>query len=198
MTKEEKISRLKFLKTMGFGGSALMALLASCNRMPDNSIPSLVLDKNGNSISAPGATASSTGSTGGTTGGNSGSTGSTGSSTLPVGTVTTAELAKITSPIATIDLTASNTTNLKTVGGYVILNNQIVIGRSSSGNYVAATTLCSHEPRRNVILNSNGNDFYCTRHGARFSFSGTGLNSTGRNGLTVYRTANDGKTLVIY
>lgn len=189
MTNEEKISRLKFLKTMGFGGSALMALLASCNRMPDNSLPSLILDKNGNQISSLGGSVSDNNSTGG-----SGSTGGT----VSAGTISTADLAKITNRLATLDLTASNTSNLKNVGGYVIVNNQIVVGRSSSGEYVAATTLCSHEARRDVILNSNGNDFYCTRHGARFSFTGEGLNSTGRNGITVYRTANDGKTLVIY
>lgn len=188
---EEKISRLKFLRTVGFGGPALMALLAACKTLPDNSVPSLILDKNGNVISALGGTASTdtTGNNGGSGGGNGG---------LITGTVSTADLNKITNSLFKIDLASSNASNLKQIGGYVIVNNLYVVGRASNGDYVAATNLCSHEPRRNVILNSNGGSYYCSRHGAQFSLTGTGLNSTGRNGITVYRTANDGKTLVVY
>jgi nitrite reductase/ring-hydroxylating ferredoxin subunit len=79
----------------------------------------------------------------------------------------------------------------------VIANsNSIVIGKTASGDYVAATTTCSHEPKRQVIFNRT--EFYCTAHGARFSLTGAALNTIARSGISTYFTANDGKTLIVY
>jgi len=61
---------------------------------------------------------------------------------------------------------------------------------------VAATTTCTHEPKRQVIFNKT--EYFCTAHGARFSLTGSPLNTIARSGISVYKTANDGKTLIVY
>ncbi|UTA66827.1 ubiquinol-cytochrome c reductase iron-sulfur subunit [Emticicia sp. 21SJ11W-3] len=93
----------------------------------------------------------------------------------------------------TIDLTDAAYANLKKEGGYVIKSG-IVIARYN-GNYVAATLTCSHEGRQQITFQNK--EWYCTAHGARFDTSGKGLNSEGRAGLTVYKTAVSGNTLTI-
>lgn len=96
----------------------------------------------------------------------------------------------------TLDLNAAVNSNLSNNGGYVIVNNQVVVARANSGEYVAATRTCSHDPRKEVILR-NG-EWYCTAHGARFRLDGAGLNGNGRNGLTIYSTQLDGNMLRVF
>ncbi|MHA8051254.1 Rieske 2Fe-2S domain-containing protein [Aquirufa sp. ROCK-SH2] len=204
MSKKD-INRYQFLKQVGFTGPALMAALSACSQKEDYFIESLILNKNGETVASldstsKSAAASSGGSssnggssnTGGSTSGGSGGT----TTTLPAGTVSTADLAKITSPLAKIDLTSTSAKSLASAGGYVIVSNMFVVGRTSDGNYVAATNLCTHEPKRRVVFNKT--EFYCTDHGARFALNGSNLNTIARSPLLIYNTANDGKTLVIY
>ncbi|WP_044171951.1 Rieske (2Fe-2S) protein [Flectobacillus major] len=162
------MTRYDFLKSMGFKGGALMVLLASCQKSTD---PSPSDD-----------TTTTTGTSSGTTTGTGTSTGS-GSSTTPA-----------TSTLASIDLTSSTYAALLQNGGYVIVNS-IVVARISEGTYVAATQTCSHEPKKKVIFRSG--EFYCTEHGARYSTTGTGLNSYGSKGIKVYTVTVSGSTLTI-
>lgn len=94
----------------------------------------------------------------------------------------------------TINLTSSSASNLKNNGGYIIQNN-VVVAKDNSGNYVAATVVCSHELLKQVIFRNN--EFYCTAHGARFNLSGTGLNDKGSRGLKIYATSLEGDQLSI-
>ena len=94
----------------------------------------------------------------------------------------------------TIDLSAASSNSLKNNGGYLIKNN-VVVAKDLAGNYVAATVVCSHEQRKNVIFRNN--EFYCTEHGARFDLSGKGLNTDGRNGLKIFKTTLTGTILSI-
>lgn len=114
--------------------------------------------------------------------------------TTPPSTSTT-DLSTIKNPLLTIDLTASANTALTTVGGYIVRNG-IVVAQVSTGVYVSVTQTCSHEPKKKIIFNKT--EFYCTDHGARFDLTGKGLNSFGSKGITVYKVATDGKTLVVY
>jgi nitrite reductase/ring-hydroxylating ferredoxin subunit len=194
--KQEKYNRYEFFKKMGFQGGALMAVLASCTQQEDSVLESLIVNKNGETVAALDSTKNSAASTpsapsGGTTAG-----GSTSSSTLPLGKVSTAELANVKSPLVKLDLTISSSSALASTGGYITVNNAIVIGRTASGDYVAASNLCTHEPKRRVIFNKT--EYFCTDHGARFSLTGANLNTVARSPLTVYKTANDGKTLIVY
>lgn len=104
----------------------------------------------------------------------------------------TSNVSSITNPILKIDLTTSA---IKNVGAYIIQSN-IVVAQVSAGAYAAVTNLCSHEPKRQVIFSQG--EFYCTAHGARFDLNGGALNSTARGGITAYKVATDGKTLVVY
>jgi nitrite reductase/ring-hydroxylating ferredoxin subunit len=200
-----KYSRYEFLKKMGFQGGALMAVLASCTQQEDSVLESLIVNKNGETVASldstqtsavttnPGTSGGGT-SSGGSTSGGTTSGGST--SSLPLGKVSTAELASVKSPLVKLDLTLSSSSALANTGGYITVNNAIVIGRAASGDYVAASNLCTHEPKRRVIFNKT--EYFCTDHGARFSLTGANLNTIARSPLTVYKTANDGKTLIVY
>lgn len=176
------MTRLEFLKSMGFTGSALMALLTSCVHEEDTVVNALSLS--GTTTTTPSTT---------TTGATSSTTTST---TTTSGTTTNGtDLSSIKNRLLTIDLTSSAASALKTVGGY-ITQSGIVVAQSTAGVYVAATQTCSHEPKKAIMFNKT--EYYCTQHGARFDLTGKGKNSFGSRGLTVYKTATDGKTLVVY
>jgi nitrite reductase/ring-hydroxylating ferredoxin subunit len=100
----------------------------------------------------------------------------------------------ITGAFLTIDLTNEASSALKNNGGYLI-KNKIVVARDLSGNYVAATVRCSHEPRDKIIFRNN--EFYCREHSARFNTSGSGLNSKGSSNLKVYKTSLNGNILSV-
>jgi nitrite reductase/ring-hydroxylating ferredoxin subunit len=101
----------------------------------------------------------------------------------------------VTGALLTLDLSAASSSALKNNGGYLV-KNKIVVARDLSGNYVAATVRCSHEPRDKVTFRNN--EYYCTEHGARFNTAGSGLNSKGSKNLTTYRTSLDGNTLSVF
>jgi nitrite reductase/ring-hydroxylating ferredoxin subunit len=195
-----KYSRYEFLKKIGFQGGALMAVLASCTQQEDSVLESLIVNKNGETVASLDSTKTIAATTNpGTSGGgtNTGGTTSGGTtSSLPLGKVSTAALANVKSPLVKLDLTLSSSSALANTGGYITVNNAIVIGRAASGDYVAASNLCTHEPKRRVIFNKT--EYFCTDHGARFSLTGANLNTIARSPLTVYKTANDGKTLIVY
>ena len=100
-----------------------------------------------------------------------------------------------TSNELSLDLTNSNYSKLNTIGNYVVVSS-IVIARVSDSSFAAVTQVCSHEGKKAVYFR-NG-EFYCPEHGARFSTSGSGLNSKGSKGLKTYRTELIGTTLKVY
>lgn len=159
------MNRYQFLKSMGFRGAALMAVMTSCIREEDTYIDALVekpTDTTPITVTTPG---------------------------------TTMDLSTIKNPLLTLDLSATANASLKTVGGY-IAKSGIVVAQTSAGNYAAVTQTCSHEFKKKIIFNKT--EFYCTDHGARFDLTGKGLNSFGSKGLTVYKVAVSGTTLVVY
>jgi len=97
----------------------------------------------------------------------------------------------------TLDLNAAANASLANNGGYVI-SNGCVVAKTTTGNYVAATVVCSHEGKTQVYYNSTNNEFNCSAHGARFSLTGSGLNGNGSSGLTVYKTQLTGNSLRVY
>ena len=170
-----------------------MAVLGSCTVKKDAVLDSLIVNSKGQPVVSLDSTTASATTVPPTTTIGSGTTGST---TNLSGLVTTDQLNTIKTFIVKVDLTASAATALKNDGGYVIVNGSVVVANVTGGQYVAAQNLCTHQPRPNIIFNRT--EYYCTDHGARFSLTGAGLNSLGSRGLTVYRTANDGKTLVVF
>ncbi len=97
----------------------------------------------------------------------------------------------------TLDVTAAANVTAFTTIGYVVSNGVVVV-KTNTGTYVAATQTCSHEGRTQIFFNSGANEFGCSAHGARFSLTGTGLNANGNGGLTIYKTALTGTSLRVY
>lgn len=164
---------------MGFTGAALMAALTSCVHEEDSVVDALTISPQQSSPTTPPASTTAPAST------------TTASATAATGNGV--DLSTIKNKLLTIDL--STATALKTVGGYLIQSG-IVVAQVSAGTYVAVTQTCSHEPKKAVIFNKT--EFYCTVHGARYDLTGKGKNSLGSRGITVYKVATDGKTLVVY
>lgn len=181
------MTRVEFLKSMGFKGAALMALLTSCVREEDTYVDAITIG----GTTTPTSTSTSSSTTSAPV------SSSTSSSTTSTPSTTTGGVdpTTITNYKLKIDLTASSSANLKKVGGYIV-SGGIVVAQSSAGVYVAATQTCTHEPKKQVVYSSG--EFYCTAHGARFSVTGQGLNSLGSRGLTVYKTASNGSIVVVY
>lgn len=177
------MTRYDFLKSLGFTGAALMAALTSCVREEDTVVDALTLSATqSGTVTSP---------VSGTTTPTSGTTTTPTAATAGNGT----DLSTIKNRLLTIDLTTSAASALKTVGGYLVQSG-IVVAQVSAGTYAAVTQTCSHEPKKAIIFNKT--EFYCTQHGARFDLTGKGKNSLGSKGITAYKTATDGKTLVVY
>lgn len=86
--------------------------------------------------------------------------------------------------------------NLLNNGGFVVIDG-VVIARSLSGEYIAATVKCSHD-MYDQIEYQNG-EWFCTKHGARFTEEGVGLNAFGNNDLFVYNVdVIDANTIRVY
>lgn len=168
------MTRYEFLKSMGFTGAALMAALTSCVQESDTYFPAPKIGGDGVLIEPTNTTPVIT-------------------PTVPPTGIT--DISKITNPLLKIDISATSTSKLKTVGGYVVQSN-IVVAQVSAGAYVAVVNLCGHEPKRQIIFSAG--EFYCTAHGATFNLKGVPTNQVSRSSITVYQVATDGKTVVVY
>lgn len=87
----------------------------------------------------------------------------------------------------TIDLEDSQYAELQTFGSYVI-EDQVVIARSITGDYLAATLICSHEGLSQITYSDTEGAWYCTAHEALFDEGGEGLNANGSKGLAIFNT----------
>ena len=97
----------------------------------------------------------------------------------------------------TLDLSASANAALNANGGFII-SNKVVVARDTSGNYVAATQVCSHEGNVQVSYNKASNNYMCSVHGATFDLQGKGTNANGSKGLTIYKTSLSGTSLRVF
>jgi cytochrome b6-f complex iron-sulfur subunit len=97
----------------------------------------------------------------------------------------------------TLNLDDAVNASLKTNGNYIVTNN-VVVAKGTDGKYYAATVVCSHEDKKQVIYNKTSNHYECTAHGAHFDLTGKGLNSNGSKGLAIYQTALTGTSLRVF
>ncbi len=94
----------------------------------------------------------------------------------------------------TLDLLSPLNNALRTNGGFVV-SNGVVVARTPWG-FVAASHICSHQQQPAIEFDKDR--FTCTAHGAQFDLTGRGLNSLGKNGLSIYKTEQTGATLRVY
>lgn len=97
----------------------------------------------------------------------------------------------------TINLNDAANAALANNGGYII-QNAVVVARTNTGTYAAATVICSHEGQQQISYKGAVNQWYCSAHGATFDINGVGQNANGSRGLTIYKTQLTGTSLRIY
>lgn len=94
-----------------------------------------------------------------------------------------------------LDITAAANAALLTNGGYII-KNDVVIAKNTSGAFVAATVVCTHQGNKNIAFVNN--EWNCNVHGARFNQAGVSLNGVASTNLKIYNTSLNGNTLRVY
>ena len=98
----------------------------------------------------------------------------------------------------TINITVSPYTSLNTAGGfYVDKTNNIIIARTLTNEYIAVSSLCTHQ-QVTVDFQASNNRFYCSAHGSAFFTSGAVLNGPANVALKQYKTALSGNSLRVY
>lgn len=96
----------------------------------------------------------------------------------------------------TLDLDAGENAALKNNGGYVIVDGRVVVAKTITGSYVAASRKCAHQGNYQVIYENDG--FSCSVHGATYDLTGKPTNMVTSNSLTVYKTSLNGSSLRVY
>lgn len=98
----------------------------------------------------------------------------------------------------TINITTSPYSSLNTAGGfYVDKTNNIIIARTLTNEFLAVSSLCTHQ-QVTVDFESKNNRFYCSAHGSTFSTTGAVTNGPAASPLKQYKTALDGNNLRVY
>ena len=98
----------------------------------------------------------------------------------------------------TINITNNPYTSLNTAGGfYVDKTNNIIIARTLTDEFLAVSSLCTHQQ---VLLDFQASDnrFYCSGHGSLFSTTGAVINGPAAAPLKQYKTTRTGNSLRIF
>ena len=98
----------------------------------------------------------------------------------------------------TINITNNPYTSLNTAGGfYVDKTNNIIIARTLTDEFLAVSSLCTHQQ---VLLDfqASNNRFYCSGHGSTYSTTGAVLNGPAATSLKQYKTTLAGNNLRIF
>jgi nitrite reductase/ring-hydroxylating ferredoxin subunit len=97
----------------------------------------------------------------------------------------------------TLDLDDTANQALTTPGGFVI-SNRVVVAQTLSGEFIAASQVCSHEATQAVIYDSANEQWFCGTHGARFDqASGDPENGITNNPLRLYNVSRNANILRI-
>ena len=105
-------------------------------------------------------------------------------------------------PVKVIDFTINITSNpyasLNTAGGfYVDKANNIIIARTLTNEFLAVSSLCTHQ-QVTLEFQASNNRFYCSGHGSAFSTKGAVLNGPAASALKEYKTTITGNSLRIF
>jgi cytochrome b6-f complex iron-sulfur subunit len=98
----------------------------------------------------------------------------------------------------TINITNNPYTSLNTAGGfYVERTNNIIIARTLTNDFIAVSSLCTHQ-QVTIDFQANNNRFFCSGHNSAFSTTGVVLGGPAPAPLKAYKTALTGNSLRIY
>jgi len=96
----------------------------------------------------------------------------------------------------TLDLNAPANAALKANGGFITSHN-LIIARTSSGDYIAAQQACTHQGFT-LAYQSDDSQYMCSAHGSTFSEKGIVVNGPAAINLATYKTALSGTSLRIF
>jgi cytochrome b6-f complex iron-sulfur subunit len=101
----------------------------------------------------------------------------------------------------TINITNSPYTSLNTAGGfYVDRTNNIIIARTLTDEFLAVSSLCTHQ-QVTLEYQASNNRFVCPSppgHGSLFSSTGAVVNGPAASVLKQYKTTPTGNSLRVY
>jgi cytochrome b6-f complex iron-sulfur subunit len=80
--------------------------------------------------------------------------------------------------------------------GGSLIENGVIVARTSSGTYIAVSATCTHQGE--TLGFSSSNTFVCPLHGATFDTSGGVINGPATTALQKYNTALTGTSLRVY
>jgi cytochrome b6-f complex iron-sulfur subunit len=97
----------------------------------------------------------------------------------------------------TINITNNPYTNLNTAGGfYVDRTNNIIIARTLTNDFIAVSSVCTHQ-QVTIDFQASNNRFYCSAHGSAFYTTGAVLNGPAASALKQYKAVLTGSSLRI-
>ena len=94
-----------------------------------------------------------------------------------------------------IDLDNSSFTELKTVGGFIIISG-IIIANLGNDTFVALSSTCTHQGCT-ISYDSGSNRFPCPCHGSVFGSNGSVINGPASRALKEYTITRTGNILFI-
>ena len=98
----------------------------------------------------------------------------------------------------TIIITANPYTSLNTAGGfYIDKTNNIIIARTLTNEFIAVSSLCTHQ-QVTIDFEPSNNKFSCSAHGSVFSTTGSVLNGPAASPLKQYKTTLTGNSLRVF
>ena len=98
----------------------------------------------------------------------------------------------------TVNITVSPYNSLNTAGGfYVDKTNNIIIARTLTNEFIAVSSLCTHQ-QVTIDFQASNNRFYCSAHGSAFFTTGAVLNGPAETPLKQYKTTLSGNNLRVY
>jgi len=98
----------------------------------------------------------------------------------------------------TINITTNPYNSLNTAGGfYVDKTTNIIIARTLTDEFLAVSSLCTHQQVL-IDFQASNNRFYCSGHGSIFSTTGAVLNGPAASALKQYKTTLTGNSLRIF
>ena len=98
----------------------------------------------------------------------------------------------------TIIITVNPYTSLNTAGGfYVDKTNNIIIARTLTDEFIAVSSLCTHQ-QVTIDFEPSKNKFSCSAHGSVFSTTGAVLNGPAASALKQYNTKLTGNSLRVF
>lgn len=95
-----------------------------------------------------------------------------------------------------VDFTINVSTGALAANGGYLVQNGVIIARTSSGSFIAVSAACTHQG--GTLYFTNSNIFQCPLHGATFDASGKVLNGPATTALQKYNTALTGTSLRVY